>query len=219
LRVFVDRGGRGGNPLGVFLEGEEVPAMERQRVAAQLGFSETVFVDHSMPGEVRIFTPAVELPFAGHPLVGTAWLLRRTRGAVEVLRSPAGEVPVRYEGERVWIAGRPEWCPPFDFVQLESAGEVEALSPASEVSTGMSYVWSWEDEASGAVRARCFVSELGIPEDEATGAAAISLCGALGRELSIRQGSGSLLLARPLDEVLVEVGGLVEQVEARELSL
>jgi predicted PhzF superfamily epimerase YddE/YHI9 len=83
----------------------------------------------------------------------------------------------------------------------------------------MTYVWSWEDEASGTVRARCFVSELGIPEDEATGSAAISLSGTLGCELSIRQGRGSLLVARPLDEVLVEVGGLVEQVEVRELSL
>jgi predicted PhzF superfamily epimerase YddE/YHI9 len=219
LRVFVDERGRGGNPLGVFLEGEEVPAMELQRVAAHLGFSETAFIEHAIPGEVRIFTPAVELPFAGHPLVGTAWLLRRSRGAVELLRPPAGEVPVRYDGERVWIAGRSEWCPPFEFVQLGSPREVEALSPAPEGSTGMTYVWSWEDEASGTVRTRCFVSELGIPEDEATGSAAIILSGTLGRELRIRQGRGSLLVARPLDEVLVEVGGLVEQVEVRELSL
>jgi predicted PhzF superfamily epimerase YddE/YHI9 len=44
LRAFVDQRGRGGNPLGVFLVGDEVPAMERQRVAAHLGFGETVFI-------------------------------------------------------------------------------------------------------------------------------------------------------------------------------
>src|SRR5215210_4863592 len=77
LRVFVDEGGAGGNPLGVFLEGHEVPEQDRQKVAADLGFSETVFVEDTGRGELRIFTPTAELPFAGHPLVGTAWLLAR----------------------------------------------------------------------------------------------------------------------------------------------
>jgi len=79
LRVFVAPGGSGGNPLGVFLDGGAVPEGRRQAVAADLGFSETVFVDDPSAGRVRIFTPAAELPFAGHPLVGTSWLLARER--------------------------------------------------------------------------------------------------------------------------------------------
>ena len=77
LRVFCAEDGSGGNRLGVFLEGAEVPDDRRQAVAADLGLSETVFVDDTAGGTIRIFTPAEELDFAGHPSVGTAWLLVR----------------------------------------------------------------------------------------------------------------------------------------------
>ena len=62
LRVFAATDGSGGNPLGVFLDGPAVPEGRRQAVAADLGFSETVFVDDPRSGAVRIFTPAAELP-------------------------------------------------------------------------------------------------------------------------------------------------------------
>src|SRR4028119_1864962 len=67
---------------GVSLEGRGIPAPDGRGVAADLGFSETVFVDDAEGGELRIFTPGTELPFAGHPLVGTAWPLHAPRGAV-----------------------------------------------------------------------------------------------------------------------------------------
>ena len=69
-------------------------------MAAELGLSETVFVDDARQGVLRIFTPATELEFAGHPTVGSAWLLAREGEPVEVLRPPAGEVPVRYADGR-----------------------------------------------------------------------------------------------------------------------
>ena len=72
LRVFCSEDGSGGNPLAVFLDGEQIPADRRQEVARDLGLSETVFVDDAARGEMRIFTPAVELDFAGHP----AWAPR-----------------------------------------------------------------------------------------------------------------------------------------------
>ena len=91
LRVFCGNDGSGGNPLAVFLDGGEVPdAGERQAIAADLGLSETVFVDDAERGELRIFTPTVELGFAGHPTVGTAWLLRHERGPVAALRRRRG---------------------------------------------------------------------------------------------------------------------------------
>ena len=96
MRVFCAPDGSGGNRLGVFLDGAAVLEAERQAVAADLGFAETVFVADRRRGEIRIFTPEVELPLAGHPLVGTAWLLREVGAPVEVLRPPAGEVQVRY---------------------------------------------------------------------------------------------------------------------------
>ncbi|MDX6350877.1 MAG: hypothetical protein QOF84_5667, partial [Streptomyces sp.] len=74
LRVFIGPDGRGGNLLGV-VTADSSDAAARQAIAAELGYSETVFIDDAERGEVRIFTPSVELPFAGHPLVGTAWRL------------------------------------------------------------------------------------------------------------------------------------------------
>jgi predicted PhzF superfamily epimerase YddE/YHI9 len=209
LRVFVAPEGTGGNPLGVFLDGTAVPEERRQAVAADLGFSETVFVDDPAAGRVRIFTPAAELPFAGHPLVGTGWLLGRERTAVAVLRPPAGEVPTFLDGDGVtWIRGRAEWAPQMRLRQLEDPGRVDALDGAPD---GLGFVdcWAWEDEAGGRIRARVFAPAFGIAEDEATGAAAVRLVSRLGRPLAIRQGAGSLLRARPGPDGTAEVGGEV----------
>jgi predicted PhzF superfamily epimerase YddE/YHI9 len=216
LRVFVAPDGGGGNPLGVFLDGAAVPEGRRQGVAADLGFSETVFVDDPASGRVRIFTPAAELPFAGHPLVGTGWLLARERRALAVLRPPAGEVPTFLDGDGVtWIRGRAEWAPEMDFRQLEEPGQVDALTGAPD---GLGFVdcWAWEDEAAGRIRARVFAPRYDIAEDEATGAAAVRLVSQLGRPVTIRQGAGSLLRARPGPGGTAEVGGEVVLDEVRD---
>jgi predicted PhzF superfamily epimerase YddE/YHI9 len=209
LRVFVTPEGTRGNPLGVFLDGPGVPEGRRQAVATDLGFSETVFVDDPANGAVRIFTPADELPFAGHPLVGTSWLLARERTAVAVLRPPAGEVPTFLDDDGVtWIRGRAEWAPEMAFRQLASPAEVDALDGAPD-GLGFADCWAWEDEAAGRVRARVFAPRYGIAEDEATGAAAVRLVSQLGRPVTIRQGAGSLLRARPGPDGTAEVGGEV----------
>jgi predicted PhzF superfamily epimerase YddE/YHI9 len=215
LRVFVDEGGAGGNPLGVFLEGGEIPDQDRQKVAADLGFSETVFVEDPGRGKLRIFTPTNELPFAGHPLVGTAWLLAREGVGTSVLRPPAGEVPMRIEDDFTYISGRPEWAPPFEHVELDSPAIVDELAgpPNGHDLVG---AWAWEDKEMGHVRARVFPLRLGIEEDEATGAHAVLLCARLGREIQIHQGKGSLILARPRPDGTVEIGGRTELVEVRQ---
>jgi predicted PhzF superfamily epimerase YddE/YHI9 len=218
LRVFCGEDGGGGNPLGVFLEGHEIRAEDRQRIAADLGFSETVFVDDGERGEVRIFTPATELPFAGHPVVGTAWLLARERGAVASLRTPAGEVPVRADGEMTFAAGRPEWMPEFEFVEVQSAAEVEALGGPPEGHDAVG-VWAWVDEGADMIRERVFAARYGIAEDEATGSAAITLSARLERKLEICQGVGSRILARPVGDGMVEIGGRVELDEVRAFSV
>ncbi len=207
--MFCGPDGSAGNPLGVFLDGGAIPANERLAVAAELGYSETVFVDDRESGALRIFTPATELPLAGHPLVGTAWLLAHEGSHVSALQPPAGQVDVRGDGQLTWIAGRAEWAPPFEFVQLASPQEVEKLE-GGPPEMGWVGMWAWADRDAGVIRKRVFVDEAGIPEDEATGSAAMLLVDQVGRDIEIRQGRGSVIYARPLGDGLVEVGGRVE---------
>jgi predicted PhzF superfamily epimerase YddE/YHI9 len=226
LRVFIGPDGRGGNPLGIVLDGGAVDPAERQAVAARLGFSETVFVDAlaadhdetSTIATIRIFTPGAELPFAGHPTVGTSWLLASQGHPRVTLRPPAGDVVTwaTPDGLR-WIRARAAWVHPIDVQQLSSAVAVDAETPGAIGDPG-SYVWAWEDEAAGRLRSRYFPTELGILEDEATGAAAVVMGDRLGRPLTIRQGMASELHVRP-DPAggTVDVGGRVARVEVRDL--
>ena len=218
LRVFAGADGRGGNPLGVFLDGGRIAPDRRQAVASELGYSETVFVDDAAEGAIRIFTPGRELPFAGHPTVGTAWLFHETGAPATTLRPPAGEVPFRIDGDRTWVRARPEWIHPIVFDQLGSATEVETAPPQAMGAPGR-YVWAWIDEAAGILRSRYFATDVGILEDEATGAAAVAMGGDLRRDLTIRQGVGSEILVRPGGDGTVEIGGRVELVERREFAV
>lgn len=219
LRVFCGAAGDHGNFLGVVRDGRAVPTeQQRQELAAELGFSETVFIDDAAEGQVDIYTPSVRLLFAGHPLVGTAWLLGRDGSVPSVLRPAAGDVPTRSDGDFTWITGRAEWASGRRTEQFGSAAEVDALSEPPS-GTGWLYAWAWQDEAAGRVRARAFPGRGdGIVEDEATGAAAIVLTHELGRALDIRQGIGSQILTRPLPEGSIEVGGRVALVEVRTLG-
>jgi predicted PhzF superfamily epimerase YddE/YHI9 len=213
LRVFVNEDREWGNKLGVLVEGSAVAPEDRQRLAAELGFSETVFVDDRAAGRVRIHTPEVELPFAGHPSVGTAWLLAQLGEPVDTLRPPAGEVGVRIADGISWVSARPEWSPPFEYRQLASPAQVRALEPPRGPTN--IYAWAWIDESAGTIRARSFLPASGIDEDEATGSAALALCAELDRPITIHQGRGSVVFARPGPAGRAEVGGGVVLDEVR----
>jgi len=98
LDVFTDTPLQG-NPLAVFTAGEEVPSRLMQAAARELHLSETVFVlpgDDEADAAVRIFTPDRELPFAGHPCLGAAFVVGEHHNLATVrLRTGAGIVPVR----------------------------------------------------------------------------------------------------------------------------
>ncbi|MDA2803102.1 PhzF family phenazine biosynthesis protein [Nocardiopsis suaedae] len=207
----------GGNALGVFLDAPGLPPALRQRIAADLGFSETVFVEDAVTGRLHIHTPAVELPLAGHPLVGTSWLLDRRGARPAALLPPAGAVPTWGDGDLTWIRADPGTAPEFVVRRFDTVAEVDALDGGAEgVNTR---VWAWEDEERGLVRVRVFPRAMGIDEDEATGAAALRLGTELGRPLSIRQGVGSRIEVRPAPDGLMDVGGRTVALEEREYRL
>ncbi|MBY0338022.1 MAG: PhzF family phenazine biosynthesis protein [Acetobacteraceae bacterium] len=101
----------GGNPLAVFPEAAGLSDAEMQALAREFNLSETTFVlppaDPANTARVRIFTPATEMPFAGHPNVGTGWVLARegrARDGVLRFEEIAGLVEVRVEGEACIVA-------------------------------------------------------------------------------------------------------------------
>jgi trans-2,3-dihydro-3-hydroxyanthranilate isomerase len=106
--VFTDRV-FGGNPLAVFPEATGLSGVEMQAIAQEMNLAETTFVLSPSRADcvarVRIFTPARELPFAGHPTLGTAYVLagrgRLPAGGSAALEEGVGPVPVRLEGDPV----------------------------------------------------------------------------------------------------------------------
>ena len=214
LRVFIGPGDTGGNPLGVFLDGRVIPPDRRLAVTAELGFSETVFVDDVANGQLAIFVPTAELPFAGHPTVGTAWLLAEVGRPVSILHVPAGAVPTWREDELTWIRARAAWVDYAvlpHFVEYATVAEVDALP--GRANEPWLYAWAWEEESAGRLRSRSFPTWAGIAEDEASGAAAVLMGQRLRRAVTIRQGVGSEIRVRPGPGETVEVGGRCGLVE------
>ncbi|HYR12701.1 MAG TPA: PhzF family phenazine biosynthesis protein [Mycobacterium sp.] len=212
LRVFTDAHGKFGNPLGV-VDASTVDPEDRQRIATQLGYSETIFIDLPKPGantaRMLIYTPATELPFAGHPTVGASWFLRDQGTPVNTLQVPAGIVQVTYEDDLTAISARSEWAPEFAIYDLESTDELFAADPDDYPDDMQNYLWTWADKEQGVVRSRMFAANLGVPEDEATGAAAVRITDYLSRDLTIVQGKGSVIHTRWSPEGWVRIAGRV----------
>jgi trans-2,3-dihydro-3-hydroxyanthranilate isomerase len=105
VNVFTESGGRlTGNPLCVFEQGADLDAEVMQNLARQFNLSETTFILPSTraAARVRIFTPNYEMPFAGHPTLGTAHVCRALQlgGDALVLETQAGLIPVSAVGDR-----------------------------------------------------------------------------------------------------------------------
>jgi trans-2,3-dihydro-3-hydroxyanthranilate isomerase len=105
--VFAESAFRG-NPLAVFPDAATLTTQQMQSIAREMNLSETTFVTSSSDTryDVRIFTPEAELPFAGHPTIGTTWVLRylgRLRGDVTEQWSDAGVTTVERIGELHWL--------------------------------------------------------------------------------------------------------------------
>ena len=151
--VFTDRP-YAGNPLAVVHGGAELTAAQMQAIAAEFGLSETAFpLPPTAPGadyRLRIFTPARELPFAGHPSVGAAWVLARDRviGTGEVVQEcGAGLLPVTVDEHGAQVAGGPpELGPDLDGPALAAAvglaaADLDPAVPAGVAAAGVPFAF------------------------------------------------------------------------------
>src|SRR2546423_14769731 len=105
VNVFARAARLSGNPLAVVEDGRGLDDATMQALALQFNLSETTFIlpSQSATAHVRIFTPTFEMPFAGHPTLGTAHVVRslRNSGNAVTLELRAGIIPVQAEGD-VW---------------------------------------------------------------------------------------------------------------------
>jgi trans-2,3-dihydro-3-hydroxyanthranilate isomerase len=120
-----------GNQVAVFTDAREIPEEQLQALARELNVSETVFVyPASADGHarIRIFTPTLELPFAGHPILGTAFVLGGPLQHDEIrLETDAGLVPVRLERSGSQIVFGRMRQPPFSWEPFVRAAELLQL--------------------------------------------------------------------------------------------
>jgi len=145
-----------GNQLAVFRGGASLSSAEMQRLAREMNYSETTFILSETEREggfdVRIFTPMEEIPFAGHPTIGTAHIIKKEiiQKKVEkvVLNLPVGQIPVTYpKGARglSWMKQiEPVFGQQFDPVLLANVlglnpTEIDDRFPVEEVSTGLPF--------------------------------------------------------------------------------
>src|SRR5712692_908901 len=202
-----------GNQLAVFTDGREVDDETMQKLAREMNFSETVFVLPPEAGghaRIRIFTPGVELPFAGHPVLGSAFVLGMPLQLGEIrLETGAGIIPVTLEreGPRI-VFGRmqqpiPNWKPFEQAEELQELLGVRSQLPVETYDLGPHHVFlelGSEAEVAALARlthqgvncfagsgrrwkTRMFAPADGVAEDPATGSA----CGPLGVHL-VRHG-------------------------------
>jgi trans-2,3-dihydro-3-hydroxyanthranilate isomerase len=133
--VFTERP-LAGNPLAVFTDGRGLDVVTMQALAREMNLSETTFVlppERGGHARVRIFTPFVELPFAGHPTLGTAFVLGGPMQSLELrLELPAGIVPVKLEREAARISFGWMTQPPAAPIEVDGEGPIlEALGVPS----------------------------------------------------------------------------------------
>lgn len=178
LDVFTERP-LGGNPLAVVLDADALGGERMQALAAELGLSETIFVLEDAR-RLRIFTPATELPLAGHPVVGASLeLARRGRIPAEgtwTFTTGVGPTPVELRGGTATMTQAPlEAWPELDpatvapLLGLEPADLVSAPVPAS---TGVRFVFAQVADRATLARVRADQEAIAAMDDPALGVVA-----------------------------------------------
>ncbi len=143
-----------GNQLGTLVDAADISAAEMQAIAREFNFAETTFVvggDLANGFDVRIFTPLMELPFAGHPTLGTAFVIRnsllKTEAPIITLNLGVGKIPVAFSEDGIgWMTQK---SPVFgETISVEAIAEelglekmdIDSKFPVQFVSTGLQFL-------------------------------------------------------------------------------
>ncbi|WP_281631795.1 PhzF family phenazine biosynthesis protein [Flavobacterium luteolum] len=151
--VFADKK-YAGNQLAVFMDAENLSTAQMQQMAREINFAESTFVTKldkaNNKAEIRIFTPAHEMQFAGHPIIGTSWVLMNKifeNASNEIkLEVPIGPISINKSDDLIWLkAAQPKFWDTFskiDFTFFSNlkVSDFENQFPIQEVTTGSAFV-------------------------------------------------------------------------------
>jgi trans-2,3-dihydro-3-hydroxyanthranilate isomerase len=143
-----------GNQLAVFRGGANLSQDQMQAIAREMHFSETTFIlseeEHNSGYDVRIFTPAREVPFAGHPTLGTAHIIRseiaKNNPTKIILNLKVGQIPVTFQSDVGWMKQvQPEFGAKVDAQAVAEIlglkiSEIDERFPVEQVSTGLPHI-------------------------------------------------------------------------------
>ncbi|KAF2330351.1 PhzF family phenazine biosynthesis protein [Flavobacterium ginsenosidimutans] len=151
--VFADKK-YAGNQLAVFMDAGNLSKEQMQQIAREINFAESTFVTkldrENNKAEIRIFTPAHEMQFAGHPIIGTSWVLMNKifeNSPNEIkLEVPIGPIAINKSDDLIWLkAAQPKFWDTFskeDFTHFSNlqVSDFENQFPIQEVTTGSAFV-------------------------------------------------------------------------------
>lgn len=221
VHIFTDRDGKFGSPTGIIVdEQQELSPERRQEITKQLGFSETVFINDLKTCDVSIYAQQSEIPFAGAPLVGTAWYLGKLKDSpISSIVCQGNNIEVVHEDGLTWIVtNKLSTLPAWNLKEFANQDEVDALTPSDEAVQEHTYAWAWVDKGLkvGKVRARTFAPDWGIIEEEANGSGSMLLAHRFGRNLLFKHGQGSYIRAAA-GSTGIAVGGKVVEVTGKKI--
>ncbi len=209
VHVFANSHNLFGNPVGIVLdENKKLDDIQCQEIAKKLNYSETVFINNLLAGNVNIFNPIRSVTFAGHALVGTAWFINKISKIPLNYLMCVEEKIFLHQDNFTWIKAPLDITPPWNHQELENAQAVENLKIDQIKSYRHTIVWAWLNREKGILRARTFAPDWGISEDEANGSGAMQLTAKLQTNLTIIHGKGSIIYTKLFDQNYVEIGGL-----------
>lgn len=211
LRVFANKEGKYGNPVGIVVDTErKLSDQDRRRISAATSFSETIFINDLSNRSISIYNPEEEIDFSGHAVVGVVFFLERElQISVNQVVGLNGPIDTWSENGLTWVKTELRNTPPWWHERLASAREIEALTGPQSDNQEHVQLWAWIDEEAGTIRSRTFAPGWGIPEDEANGSGCMRLAAALGRNIVVYHGKGSVIYARPSTPGIAQVGGFV----------
>ncbi len=222
LRVFIDENGNYGDAASIVIdEGRRITDVKRQEIAREFNTGETIFVNDLTAADISVVHSQGEIGFAGVGVVGTAWLLAKLRGKpTERIHSRDGDIAAWRVGDVTWARGSLAIMPPWNYKQLDDADAVERIKLEETKDWQHTMAWAWIDEAKGLIRARTFATDWDIPEAQGNGSGSMVLAAKLGREIEIKHGEGSVILAKPAPDGYADIGGRVtEHAKILEIAL